>query len=278
MEDDMNIKEEIIKLRNEISELKNENSDLNQKIKEQSLEIQNLKEEYNKDKTKLESEIKSLKESMGSTINNNISDNVPPLSNAYLTPTPTPMSSKDGNLFLPIQEPEKGEYITSITFFRGNSIDLCVAQLIYYGYEQVEGDIRKDAGGLFCVLGCKYEKNQPFITNIIGSVSDKEEPVIIYENGIQYNAVKDPLNNADVHKGSGGNFLCFYFTKDPKAGKPIKSLRTLSTREILKDPNIVKYCSRKNKYNKPSEPLDCNRGRDSIIRFTPQNYIFLVRD
>ena len=68
-------------------------------------------------------------------------------------------------------------------FFLSNSIDLSVAQLLYYGYEQVEGDIRKGAGDMYCILGCKYEKNQPYITNIIGNVSDKEEPSIIYENG-----------------------------------------------------------------------------------------------
>ena len=52
----------------------------------------------------------------------------------------------------------------------------------------------------------------------------------------------------------------------------------MSTKEILKDPNIIKYCIRETKYNKPFEPLDCNRGRDSIIRQTPLNYIFIERD
>ena len=274
MEDQINIREEILNLRKELNELKTENNSLNQKIKEQSLEIQKLKKEHNEDKNKMLSEIETLKENMNSILKNNNIDNVPPLCNSFLKP----YSSKNTNTLDPNQKQEKGEYITSVTFFLSNSIDLSVSQLIYYGYEQVEGDIRKDAGGMYCILGCKYESNQPCITNIIGSVSDKEEPAIIYENGIQYNAVKDPLNNSDIHKGSGGNFLCFYFTKDPRAGKPIKRLRTLSTKEILKDPNIVKYCTRKTKYNKPYEPLDCNRGRDSIIRLTPQNYVFIERD
>ena len=34
----------------------------------------------------------------------------------------------------------------------------------------------------YIILGCKYKKNKPFITNIIGSISDKEEPFIIYKN------------------------------------------------------------------------------------------------
>ena len=274
MKDQINSGEEILNLKKEINELKTENNILNQKIKEQSLEIQNLKEEYNKDKNSMLAEIEKLKEIMNSIISKNNIDNVPPLCNSF----PKPLSSKNCDISETIQETEKGEYITSFSFFLSNSIDLSISQLLYYGYEQVEGDIRKDAGGLYCILGCKYEKNQPSITNIIGSVSDKEEPAIIYENGIQYNVVKDPLNNSDIHKGSGGNFLCFYFTKDPKAGKPIKRLKTLSTKEILKDPNIIKYSTRKTKYNKPFEPLDCNRGRDSIIRFTPQNYIFIERD
>ena len=275
MDDQINIREEILNLRKEINELKTENNNLRQKIKEQSLEIQNLKEEYIKDKNNMLAEIEKLKENMNYFNRNNNTDNVAPLCNSFITP----LSSKNSDTVENIQESEKGDYITSISFYLSNSIDLSIAQLLYYGYEHIEGDIRKDAGGLYCILGCKYEKNQQYITNIIGSVSDKEEPVIIYEDGIKYNAVKDPLNNnADIHKGSGGNFLCFYYTTDPKAGKPIKRLRTLSTKEILKDQNIVKYCTRKTRYNKPFEPLDCNRGRDSIIRKTPQNYIFIERD
>lgn len=245
MEDKINVQEEILKLTKEINELKAANNELKKIIKDQSLEIKNLKDDYNKDKNEMLSEIQTLKEK----INN--------------------LNSEE------IQKLEKGQYITSISFFISKSIDLSLAELLYYGYEPVEGDIRKDAGGLYCILGCKYEKNQEFITNIIGSVNDKEEPVIIYENEIRYNAIKDPLNNSDIHKGSGGNFLSLYFTKDPKAGKPIKRLKTLNTKEFLKDPNIVKYCSRKTKYNEPFEPLDCNRGRG---KFTSQNYIFIERD
>ena len=274
MEDKINVREEILKLTKEINELKTANDDLKKIIKDQSLEIKNLKDDYNKDKKEMLSEIQTLKENINSIMMNKTFDNVPPLCNFPITP----LSSKNKFNSEEIQKSEKGQYITSVSFFNSNSIDLSLAQLLYYGYEPVEGDIRKDAGGLYCVLGCKYEKNQEFITNIIGSVNDKEEPVIIYENEIKYNAIKDPLNNSDIHKGSGGNYFSLYFTKDPKAGKPIKRLKTLNTKEFLKEPNIVKYCSRKTKYNKPFEPLDCNRGRDTIIRFTSQNYIFIERD
>ena len=80
---------------------------------------------------------------------------------------------------------EKWKYITSFCFYISNSIDLSISQLLYYGYEYVEGDIRKDAGGMFCIFGCKYEKGQPYITNIVGSVSDREEPAVIFSSGIK---------------------------------------------------------------------------------------------
>ncbi len=35
---------------------------------------------------------------------------------------------------------------------------------------------------------------------------------------------------------------------------------------------------RNTKFNKPFESLDCNRGRDDIIRRTPQIYIVIERD
>ena len=240
MEEPINIKEEILNLRKELNELKNENKGLHQKINEQSLEIKNLKAEYNKDINKIKkemennqkmneskieefiSEINSLK---GYTkITNNVIDNAPPLSNSFLTPYSSNNDKVIENIQTTKGETETGEYITSVSFFLSKSLDLSVAQLNYYGFKEVEGDIRKGAGDLFCVLGCKYEKNQPFITNIIGSVSDDEEPVIIYEKGIKYIAVKDPLNNSDIHKGSGGNFLCLYYTNDPKAGKASRCL------------------------------------------------------
>ena len=281
MEDGINTQEEIINLKKELNEVKNENKELRKIINNQSTEIQKLKDDYVKDKTEMLNEIEKIKQNINNIMSNK--DNAPPICYQF-PPIPKPLSSKNNinvdQITTTGEETikEKGKYLTSLCFYCSNSIDLCVSQLLYYGYEYIEGDIRKDAGGLFCILGVKYEKDLPYITNIIGSVSDKEEPAVIFENGIKYTVVKDPLNNADIHKGSGGNYFCLYITKDSKAGKPIKGLKTLSTKEFLTGDNIVKYCSRKTKYNKPFEPLDCNRGRDSIIRSTPQNYIFIERD
>ena len=281
MEDKINNEEEIINLKKELNEVKNENKELRKIITDQSKEIQKLKNDYNKDKTEMLNEIEKIKENINNIMSNK--DNAPPICYQF-SPIPKPLSSKSNinvdQITTTGEETikEKGKYITSLCFYSSDSVDLSVAQLLYYGFDYIEGDIRKNAGGLFCILGVKYEKDQLNITNIIGSVSDREEPAVIFENGIKYTVVKDPLNNADIHKGSGGNYFCLYITKDPKAGKPIKGLKTLSTKELLTGDNIVKYCSRKTKYNKPFEPLDCNRGRDSIIRFTPQNYIFIERD
>lgn len=220
------------------------------------------------------SEIKILKENMNSKITNTIMDNAPPLSNSLLHS----FSLNNENKFENIKNLETVKYITSISFFRGSSVELNMKELQYNNFEPIEGDIRKGAGGLYCILGCKYENNKPFITNIIGSVSDKEEPAIIYENEIKYIVIKDPLNIADINKGSGGNFLFLYYTTDPKAGKPIKYLKILSTNQFLNEPNHVKYSMRNTKYNRPFQSLDCNRGRGSIFNPSPQNYIIIERD
>ena len=286
-----NIKEEILNLKNELNELKIENKILNQNIKEQSIEIEKLKsihqnditkiikEMENKEKiyqTKIEEmkiEIKTLKENINQKITNKIIDNAAPMNNISLAS----LSSNNEHF---LENIEKEKYITSISFYISDSINLSVNQLHYYGFEHVvEDDIRKGAGGTYCVLGYKYEKNKPFITNIIGCVSDKEEPFVIYENGIKYIAIKVPFQNNNIHKGNGGNYLCLYFTNDSKAGKPIKNLKFKSTKDILNDVNIVKYCMIETKYNKPFQPLDCNRGRGKIYKWpTPQNYIFIERD
>ena len=275
MEDDKNIEAKILKLEKKVNELEADNKDLKQKVKYQEMEIQNLKEENNKYRNEILLELQKTKERINSISINKIGDNAPPI----CATVPKPMSATQNNTTSSgIEETEKGEYVTSVSFYRSSSIDLSMTQLIYYGYEPVEGDIRKDAGGLCCVLGCKFEKNQSPITNIIGNVSEKEEPVIIYENKIKYTAIKDPLNNADIHKGSNGNFLCFYYTRDPNAGRPIKGLRTLTTNKFLNDPNMVKYCTRSTMYNKPFESLDCNRGRNTLLIRTRQNYIIIDRD
>ena len=296
MEEEINIREQILSLKKDLNELKKENKFLIQKINKQSLKIQNLRTEYNNDLSKIQkemennkriyesqfeemiSEINSLKRNM--KITNKVMDNSIPKRNSFMATLSSRKFKTIENIPKKEKEKEKeiGEYITSVSFFLSDSIDLSVEKLNYFGFKEIEGDIRNGAGDMFCVLGCKCEKNQPFITNIIGSVSDDKEPDVIYENGIKYTAIKDPLNNSDIHKGSNGNFLCLYYTNDPKAGKPIKNLRTESTNEILNYPNIVKYCMRNTSYNKPCEPLDCNRGRSSLFRKTPQNYIFIERD
>ena len=162
------------------------------------------------------SEIKILKENMNSKITNTIMDNAPPLSNSLLHS----FSSNNENKFENIKNLETVKYITSISFVRGSSVELNMKELQYYNFVPIEGDIRKGAGGLYCILGCKYEKNKPFITNIIGSVSDKEEPVIIYENEIKYIVIKDPLNIADINKGSGDNFYFFIILLIQKQENP----------------------------------------------------------
>ena len=80
------------------------------------------------------SEIEKLKEHKNS-IARNKNDNILPLCNSSFI---TSFSSKNGDTLETIQESEKGEYITSICFFLSNSLDLSIAQLLYYGQNMLK--------------------------------------------------------------------------------------------------------------------------------------------
>ena len=73
---------------------------------------------------------------------------------------------------------------------------------------------------------------------------------MINEDEIKYNVIKDPLNIADIHKGSGGNFLYLYFTTDTRAGKPIKSLKILTSNQSLNQPKNVENSTLNNTQEK----------------------------
>ena len=90
---------------------------------------------------------------MNSKITNTIMDNAPPLSNSLLHS----FSLNNENKFENTKNLETVKYITSISFFRGSSVELNMKELQYNNFEPIEGDIRKGAGGLYYILGCKYE-------------------------------------------------------------------------------------------------------------------------
>ena len=109
------------------------------------------------------------------------------------------------------------------------------------------------------------------ITNIIGIVSWSNQPQKIKEDGIEYTLITDNRNNGDIHKGSGGNYLHLYYTKDKRAGKPIRDISFGSYGHSFRkdcDMEVINH----SKKSKGSGALDINTGRGG-----PFNYIFIFR-
>ena len=106
------------------------------------------------------------------------------------------------------------------------------------------------------------------ITNIIGIVSWSNQPQKIKEDGIEYTLITDNRNNGDIHKGSGGNYLHFYYTRDTRAGKPIRDISVGSYPHPLScDMEVVNHSKISG-----NGALDINTGRGG-----PFNYIFIFR-
>ena len=176
--------------------------------------------------------------------------------------------------FLLIIECEGGyvnDPITEISFSIDWDIYSCYKTLTKKGYITIQGDIRQGAGGRYCAIGIKrfFQTNQQPITNIIGRVSWSNQPDKIVENGIEYKLIYDDKKNGDIHKSSGGNYLHLYYTKDTRAGLPIKDIAIGSYSHPM-------YCgmevAQHAKKSKGTGPLDINTGRGG-----PYNYILIFR-
>ena len=162
------------------------------------------------------------------------------------------------------------DYITDISFSIGYNINTCYNTLSKKGYRPIQGDIRQGAGRRFCAIGIKrfFETQKKPITNIIGIVSWSNQPQKIKEDGIEYTLITDNRNNGDIHKGSGGNYLHFYYTRDTRAGKPIRDISVGSYPHPLScDMEVVNHSKISG-----NGALDINTGRGG-----PFNYIFIFR-
>ena len=164
-------------------------------------------------------------------------------------------------------------YITDISFSIDSNVNTCYNTLKGNGYRLIQGDIRQGAGGKVCTLGVKrfFETNKEAITNIIGTVSGSNQPQKIKEDGIEYTLITDNRNNGDIHKGSGGNYLHLYYTKDKRAGKNITDISVGSFNHAFRqdfDMEVVNH----SKNSKGYGALDLNSGRGG-----PYNYIFIFR-
>ena len=161
--------------------------------------------------------------------------------------------------------------IIDISFAIGDDIKDCYSNLQRRGFTYVEGDIQIKGGQKFVALGYRRGIEKEPITDIIGVIESKEiEYETIYENAIEYRYITDDKKNCNIHKGSGGNFLGLYYTRDETKGSPIKELIFVSyPQKLTSKIEVVQNANT----NKIQGNLNLNEGRRNE-RF---NYIIIIR-
>ncbi len=173
------------------------------------------------------------------------------------------------------------DYITDISFSIDKSINGSYDTLSKMGYQPIQGNIRQGVSGKVCAIGIKrfFETNKEAITNIIGTVSGKNQPQKIKEDGIEYTLIIDNRKNGDIHRNSKGNYLNLYYTRDKRAGKPIRDISVGSySHDFIGSINnsYRKYCDMRavnhSKISTSTGALDINIGRGG-----PYNYIIIFR-
>ena len=169
------------------------------------------------------------------------------------------------------QNPNANNPITEISFEIGNDLNSCYKKLSERGFDIVEGDIRKGAGGKYCALGIKRGTSNYPIRDIIGFLTNNKEGFSIIENGHEYKMIKDGNNNGDIHKGSKGEDLYLYYSIDQTIGTPIKEIvfTSFPNRKASKMEVAQNYSG-----SLRNGDLDINARRG---KKTPFNYIIIIR-
>ena len=162
--------------------------------------------------------------------------------------------------------------IIDISFAIGDNLKDCYSNLKNRGFSYVEGDIQLKGGSKFVALGYKRGSDKEPITDIIGVLQDNNpKKEIISQDGIEFKNVVDKNNNRDIHKGSGGNFLGFYYTRDKSRGDPIKELIFVCYPQKLSSNTLEVIQSAHS--NKVLGNLNINEGRNK----DNFNYIIVIR-
>ena len=107
-------------------------------------------------------------------------------------------------------------YVSEIATAAGSSRENCIKQLTDNGYQYIDLDLNKGAGGDYIYMGYKTTtKYTDAITNLIVSEGKSSDTRI---DGYDYTMTKC-LNgfNGDLNKGAGGKWLYLKYTKDGKA-------------------------------------------------------------
>ena len=159
--------------------------------------------------------------------------------------------------------------IIDISFAIEENLKDCYSNLTKRGFSYVQGDIQNKGGSKYVSLGYKRGIEQDPITDIIGIVQENNTgKEIINQDGIEYKNIVDHKNNRDIHKGSGGNFLGFYYTRDKSKGDPIKELIFVCYPQKFSS-NALEVIQ---KFNSKGN-LNINEGRNKEVF----NYIIIVR-
>ena len=116
--------------------------------------------------------------------------------------------------------------ITEITFSLGKTLDDCYNGLKRNNYQVIDGDIRESCGGKYGALGVKKYKDyqRDPITNIIGTISEENQPDSFTQDGCTYYKVRDIDGYGDIHRDEGGVYCFLYYTRDSCNKNPIKDL------------------------------------------------------
>lgn len=117
------------------------------------------------------------------------------------------------------REGDNSRYVSKMTIEYGSDKNQVKAKLIEAGYSVVNKDMNQSAAGPHIYIGCKYSENaNEAITNLLtlhnknhyAAYSVTDEAHIYYI-----------VSEVDLNKGAGGDYIYLYYTRDPRAGKPL---------------------------------------------------------
>lgn len=173
----------------------------------------------------------------GSQNNNNENNNGENNNNNNQMDSNNTNNTEEANDSLP--PTNNSDYITEITFAIGKNIEECRNKLESKQYTIINDDIRRGGKKKYVLLGYKKNNNEQPITNIIGLYSEVKLINGTLEcNSCKYTQIIDSDNKeGDIHRGSGGNFLYLYYTRDKKAGLPLRALKPQYFKDPIEDNN-----------------------------------------
>lgn len=162
-----------------------------------------------------------------------------------------------------------GTFISDIRCSQDSNSSTAKSTLTSAGYNVIEYDLNKDAGGNYVYMGYKTTTNPSDAIKDLCFYSDLDDlgcnKFTIKINGKECEYVCD--KHADLNKGSGGDYIYACYTKDSYAGAPITAISfstsTSGSGKVCGEPAT------------PDIPADLNNGtikhENAIYCFTQTN-------